>query len=472
MNPKILFYDREDELKFLESRYRTNKFEFLVFYGRRRIGKTALLTHFLKGKPHIYFLADKRGSKANLDRFLELASKVFRDYKPVINNFVDAFKYIRTKTHGKRFVVCIDEFSYLVEKDPDIPSEFQRVVDEVLKRSKIMLILCGSSISMMEKGVLSYRSPLYGRRTGQWKVMPFKLKAFAKCLRKLDIENLIKVYSVFGDVPAYFLCYDQNKSFAENIKGNILTKGSFLYDEGEFLLRQELKEPETYFSILHAMTLTAGLSKLASLANIPAKDTSKYLRKLESIDLVERIHPMIAKRKTRKTLYFIKDSFLNFWFRFVYPNKSELEEGRVNGVFMYIKNDLEKEIHKGFERFCTRLLKEGLLLKSFHFTKIGKQWGRIKGKPKKINTYEIDILAVDEVNKKVLACECKWKDGVNAEEVCNDLLKKIGYVEWHKDRRKEFFAVFAKSFRKKIDVFDGKKVFCFDLEDLKHCLGK
>ena len=467
MHPK--FFNRGEELKFLNNKFKENGFQFIVLYGRRRTGKSELLTNFCRGKKHIYFLCNKKGSESNQSKFLEKAAKAFNDFKPDLDSFEDTFAYIAKKAGKEKFIVCIDEFSYLVEKDQAIPSVFQSIVDENLKNTNIMLILCGSSISMMEKGVLSYKSPLYGRRTGQWKLKPFKLREFCKVFKGLGIEEMIKTYSVFSDIPAYFLQYNKDKSLEQNIKEKILTKGTYLYDEGEAVLREELKEPEAYFDILEAMTMVAKPSKIANLARTNARDLPKYMKKLESLDIVERVVPVTEKARTKISLYFIKDNFLNLWFRFVYPNKSELEERRIDEVFELIQEKLDKEIQKTFEKFCLRLIKEKVVLKNHFFTKIGKQWGKIKGKPKGQNTYEIDLVALNEKTKEILFAECKWKKGVNAEKALAELKEKAAFVQWNNQKRKEHYAIFAKSFKKK---FKEKGIHLYDLKDLEKALKK
>ncbi|MCD6247311.1 MAG: ATP-binding protein [Candidatus Diapherotrites archaeon] len=470
MYPK--FFNRKEELEFLESKYKERGFQLIVLYGRRRVGKSELLVRFCRDKKHVYFLCNKKGTESNLSRFVEKASKAFNDFKPDLNTFEDAFEYIRKKTGERRFIVCIDEFSYLVEKDPAIPSVFQSAIDECLKDSNIMLVLCGSSISMMEKGVLSYKSPLYGRRTGQWKLKPFKLCEFCRAFRTLPMEEIVKIYSVFGDIPAYFLQYDKKKSFEWNIKEKILTKGAYLYDEGEILLREELREPEAYFDILKAMTLAAKPGKIANIAGLNARDLPKYIKRLASLEIVERITPVTEKARTKSSLYFIRDNFLNFWFRFVYPNKSELEERRVDEIFELIREKLDKEIQKAFERFCLKAIKERAVFREFFFTKIGRQWGKIPKKPKGKNTYEIDLVALNEKSKQILFAECKWQSRVNAERTAKELAEKARYVEWNSGKRKEHYAIFAKSFSKRIEEFEGRPVYCIGLRELEREVKK
>ncbi len=462
-----VFLNRKEELKFLEKKFNERGFQLIIIYGRRRIGKTELLAKFCENKEHMYFLANKRGSEHNARKFAKQVAQMFKEYPPEINNFYDAFSYLIRRVDRRRFVVVIDEFAYLVEKDEAIVSEFQEIVDVLLKKTNIMLILCGSSIGMMEKGVLSSKSPLYGRRTGTWKVTPFKIKDLFKYF-SVPLEKFIYIYSIFGNLPAYFILYDKSKDIWQNVKEKILTKGEFLYNEGRILLKEELRDPETYFDVLHAMTIASKPSKIANIANVNAKDLRKYVAHLEELNIVERLWPITLKReKTKHTLYIIKDNFLDFWFRFVYPNLSYLEERRVEEVLKKIKDEINLKIRKDFEKFCKDLLIEGIVLKDFMFTKIGKQWGKVRDLPPGKNVYEIDIVALNESTKQILFAECKWQSNVNAKKITKELAEKSKYVDWCNEERKEYFAIFAKSFSKKIDEYKGRKVFCYDLRDLE-----
>ncbi|MBI5066297.1 ATP-binding protein [Candidatus Woesearchaeota archaeon] len=456
------FLNRTEEMNFLKESYNKKGFQFLVFYGRRRVGKSELLTNFCVSKPSLYFLANTRGTRQNIERLTELAAKHFGDFKPELKNFHEFFEYLINKTKNERFIVCIDEFSYLLEKDPDLASDFQIIIDMLLKKSNLMLILCGSSISMMEKGVLSAKSPLYGRRTGQWKVNPFKIKEVYKYFKEIDFEDFVKIYCIFSNIPAYFLVYDKNKNIFLNIHEKILSKGAVLYREGEFLLKEELKEPDTYFDILKAISNVPKPSKIANQAAVNQKDLPKYTKNLLSIELVEKVNPpTVKKEKTKTTFYFIKDNFINFWFKFVYPNISLLEEGRNEEILSLIKNNFEEYISKLFENFCKKIIEEKIIFEHTNFTKISKWWQKDK---------EIDIIALNQDSKEILFCEFKWKENVNAEEIMKELIEKTKFVEWNNNSRKESFAIFAKSFKKKIKEFNNKTIYCFDLKDLEKML--
>ena len=240
------FVDREKEINLLEKEYREKRPSFFILYGRRRVGKTELLIKFIKNKPGIYFLSTTEGDFHNIKAFQEKLSETMGSYIKHINikDWYALFKILtenlkfKTITKTKKFVIVIDEFSYLIHSNPNIPSIFQKIWDEILSKENVMLILCGSSIGIMENEVLGYRSPLYGRRTSQLELQPLEFKYLKEFFPTYSAEDLIKVWFVVGGIPEYLLKLNPKLSFWDNIKENVLYKGSYLYKECEFLFAQ------------------------------------------------------------------------------------------------------------------------------------------------------------------------------------------------------------------------------------------
>lgn len=438
------FIDRETELDFLTQKYKEGLRQLIVIYGRRRVGKTELIINFASNHPHLYFLADKRGTESNAKRFAKIAADYFSDLPPEVKNFDEVFRYLTKRIKGREpLIVIIDEFSYLVEKDSSIPSVFQLIWDEILKKSNLFLILCGSSLSMMYKGVLSYKSPLYGRRTGDWELSPLKFKDVLKFFPKLFISRVIEIFSVAGNIPAYLNEFTDRVNLWENIKNKILTKGAVLYREPEILLREEVREPATYLSILEAMGKNAKLSEIASASHLPAKDLPKYLNILQNqMKIVERKIPVTEKR-SKKALYYIKDWFFKFWFKYVFPNLSLLEEGKAEEVLADIKKQFNSHISFAFEEICREAVQN--LFPSYQ---IGSWWGAYQDPQGTRKVAEIDIVGLNPKEKVLLIGECKWKDKVDAEKTLAELKAKAQIIPWFKAERKEKYLLFAKSFSK------------------------
>ena len=426
--------NREAELEWLTSHLIENERQLLVLYGRRRVGKTTLVTTALDSLdiPAVYYLCNERGSTHNAEQFATHCADVFDDIAPAVDGFVDAFEYVKNRTEGP-FVVALDEFSYLVSDDETIPSVFQTIVDDVLEGTDISLILFGSSISMMEDGVLSYQSPLYGRRTGQWELAPLSFADSRKFFPNDDIETQIEAYSVVGGVPAYLEQFDANQSLMSNIEAHVLSKGEFLYEEPEFLLRQELREPATYMAILEA--IADGATRVTEIANDIGKDASsisRYLKNLTKLSLIEKETPVTDP--DGRGVYRIEDDFLRFWFRFVAPNRSTLEQGRTTSVRETITDSLPTHTSLTFESVCRQAVRTS----SFPVTcsRVGRWW---------YGGEEIDIVGLNPQSETLLVGECKWTNTAVGTGLLTDLERLVPEVRWGSDERTVHYALFSRS---------------------------
>lgn len=465
------FINRNTELEFLERKYNSHGSQLIILYGRRRVGKTELIKQFCKGKNSIYFLGDKRGTLLNLERFAEKAAAHFDDIVPRVESFYDLSKYLLRHTSNKKYIIVIDEFSYLIERDDTIPSVFQVIWDEFLKDKDIMLILCGSSISMMVEGTLTQKSPLYGRRTGQWMLETLKAHHVPQFHEGIDIVKGIEFYSILGGVPLYILEFDPEKNAFENIDEHILTKGEFLHEEIESLLKEEIREYYLYISIFEAIAKgRRRLVEISDYSKIPQKDMPKYVTTLMKLELIGKEHPVTEKIGSKKTRYYIKDNFFRFYFRYVHPNKSDIESGHSDKVLKLIEKDFDTFVGAEFENIVKDLFKSpDINVKlPFSYNIIGRQWGKIKAAPKGKNTYEIDIVALNDDTKNIAFIECKWKtlSENDAIGILNDLMAKSNFILWNNDNRTEYYGLVAKRIEGK-SALRKKGFIVFDLDDIR-----
>ncbi|MFQ5620486.1 MAG: ATP-binding protein [Candidatus Nanoarchaeia archaeon] len=455
----LKFINRDEELGFLKKRHKQGKYELIVIYGRRRVGKTELIKHFIKDYTALYFLCDKSGTEKNINRLKKRIAQILNE--PIIetNDLEEIFDYLAKK---KNIILIFDEFSYLVEKDKSIPSIFQRTIDEVCKKNNMFIILCGSSISMMEKGVLSYKSPLYGRKTAHIKLQQIQIKYFPKAFPKNTLEKNIEFYSIVGGVPFYFERLDDKKSIKENIIEHILSKTGELYEEIDFLLKEELREPDIYKSIL--LAIAQGNTKTAEIANksgIKVQDIDRYLKVLISLGIIKREIP-ITENKSKRSIYIIDDNLFSFWFKFAEPYKSDLEINELDLALKNFKKKFTNYVGIQFEDIVKKEITRKT--KIMEIEKIGKWWGhhREKGERKEI---EIDCVGLNNTTKEILLAECKWKQNVDGKKELEKLKNKAQYIKWNKNKRKEHYAIFAKSFK-------TKEANCFDLKDIEKMLKK
>ncbi|WP_048056155.1 ATP-binding protein [Pyrococcus sp. ST04] len=425
-----MFVNRKRELEFLERKWKEKGAQLIIIYGRRRIGKTMLLKEFLKGKKGVYFLAtaDSMGEnvKELAEKFSELAGK---EYFREVRDFGRLFRYLAEEIGNEKVAIVLDEFQYLMSLEPGILSALQKVWDEHLKGTEIFLVLCGSSIGMMER-IMEYKSPLYGRRTGQWKVEPFDIKAIAEMFPERSMEEVVKIYAVFGGVP-FYLDLVKNLSVEKAIREKVLRKGEVLYEEPEFLLREELREPRVYKLILKGLALGyETLGELMSFTGLERGNISKYLDVLERLDLVGYELPYGKRKRGR---YYIKDNFFAFWFRFVYPNLGDLELGLVDEVWERVERDLNAYYGKMFEKLIREMLRLRIL--DFGQKKVARWWH--KGE-------EID--AIVELKDSLLFVEIKWSElkRKDAERILEKLKEKAERFEG-----KKRFLLIAKKIKKK-----------------------
>jgi len=274
------FIDREEELGFLESQAASSRAELVVLYGRRRVGKTELLRRFCAGRPHVFFVAARSTSEQLLRDFARCLSEVPDSPLPpgtVPDSWPSAFQLLALLGRDRRFLVVLDEFPYLLEADPAIPSYLQNLWDTTLRRTRLMLVLCGSSVSVMESEVLGQASPLYGRRTAQWHLRPLSYRDAAAFFPRYSPEDRLKAYGVLGGMPAYLEQFDPDRSLADNVVDRVLRRGAMLYEEAYFLLQAELREAARY----HAALTALGGGALATTRS-PAPSSARRPREVPS----------------------------------------------------------------------------------------------------------------------------------------------------------------------------------------------
>ena len=457
-----IFINRYNELKMLENRFKDKKSEFLIIYGRRRVGKTELIKRFYKDKLHLYYLCSRENDSLQLQKLVKRTADFFNEREPVINSWEEFFSYLKEKSN-KRLIVVIDEFPYMVEKNNAIPSLFQLGWDEYLKDSKIFLILLGSSISMMES-LLGYKSPIYGRRTGQIEVNPLKIKDSFKFFPKYDIDKKIEAYSIIGNIPMYLLEFDDSKSIINNIRDNMLRADAILYKEPLFLLREELREPGIYITILENIAdKPIKMSELSTKTNIEVTKLPKYLKILQELKFVKKLTKVTEKKvKTKNTLYTINDNFFRFWFKFINPNLSDIEGGDKEKVINIIKSELNSFVGKSFENICKEFLIDNKSILPFNFSRIGVWWGYYR-EGKKREEVEIDLVAVGD--SAIGFFECKWQslNYKKAKEIIHKLIEKAKHVS-HEGNK--YFGLIAKNIKNK-EKLKREGYLVFDLKDFK-----
>jgi hypothetical protein len=434
----MTFYDRGEELDALETAFESPGHAFYVVYGRRRVGKTELLKEFCTDRPHVYFLAAQEAENRQREKFVEQVAGHFDERVPRIDGWDEAFEYLGEKLATEQRVVVIDEFPYLVEGNDSLPSFVQSFVDEQLQDTDSMLILCGSSVSTMESEVLGHESPLYGRRTGQIDLQPFSFQQ-ARNIVSYDVSDAIRSYAVTGGTPMYLSLFDYTRSLAENVRSEVLSPTALLYNEPEFLLRTELRNPARYMSILEAIaTGHTTPNEIAGATGIDAGPLSKYLQTLRRLRLVDREVPVTASAKqSKRSRYRVADEFLRFWFRFVEPNRSSIEEAPDIVFEGTIEPNLPDYVATTFETVSQEAVWAAIRGGQLDpYSKVGRWWYRED---------EIDIVGLAPADDRLLFAECKWTTEPVGHALVESLREKAERVRWGPDTRDERFALFSKS---------------------------
>lgn len=439
------FVDRKQEIALLEREYVSEAASLVVVYGRRRVGKTALLTQFIKEKPAIYFLATEESELMNRQVFQSLAAEYLDDAllgEAVLSRWEPIFERLVQSIRQERLVIVLDEFQYIGKSSPAFLSVFQRIWDQCLCKANVMVVLCGSLISMMMSQTLSYDSPIYGRRTAQLRLRPVCFEYYADFFAKdMARDQLVSYYSVTGGIPKYIEMFRRAGALEQGIQDCVLDPGSFLYDEPNFLLQREVADVGSYFSIMRA--IAAGNHKLSKIATVlQQKQTSipRYLRVLIDLNLLEREVPVTESNpeKSKRGVYKIRDPFLAFWFQFVYPSRSYLESGHQELVLRRIQqNFIDNRVSFIYEDICReRLWKmsaEGDL--PCLLNKVGRWWDNAGN--------EIDVVGLAEDEGVLVLGECKFWQGVVGVNVLQSLECKAALVHWKAEPHKMVYVLFS-----------------------------
>ncbi|MDR0884516.1 MAG: ATP-binding protein [Oscillospiraceae bacterium] len=450
-----MFVGRENELGKLNEMYQSDRFEFAVIYGRRRVGKTTLIREFMRGKRVIFFAASESTARDNL---ISLSRQIGgKNTAPVFADFESALTEIFDRAEKERLVLVIDEYPYLAGSSRGISSVLQILIDHRKETSKLMLVLCGSSMSFMQEQVLGAQSPLYGRRTAQLRILPFTFFDALPFFSGFDAVQKAELYGCTGGIPEYLNKINPQKSVGENIIDLFLTPSGHFFEEPANLLKQELREPATYNAIIEAIAHGASrLNEIATKTGIESNKCAKYLLSLIALGLVSKEYPY-GETGGRRGIYRLDDPMFKFWYRFVFPNLSAVVNG-LGGIVYQSEVAPQLNAYMGFvfEDICKQFLfllakKEAL---PFGATSFGRWWGT---NPKTKTQEEIDLMSA--AHKDALFAECKWINAAVSEKVYATLKRRS---ELFPHAHKHFY-LFAKTlFDAPLRKHQGVRLFTVD----------
>ena len=415
-----MFYGRDNEIKKLNEIYNSGNFELAVIYGRRRVGKTTLIREFIKGKNTIFFAASESTSEDNL---LSLSRCIGgKNDAPVYQDYESALSALFDKGADERLIFVIDEYPYLAESHKAISSLLQIAIDHNRDNTKIMIILCGSSMSFMENQVLGYKSPLYGRRTAQFKILPFNFFESLSFFNGFSTIDKAVLYGVTGGIPEYLNKVNPSKDVRANIIDLFLTPSGHFFEEPTNLIKQELREPSTYNVIVESIASGASrLNEIATKSKLESNKCAKYLSSLISLGLVRKEYPY-GETVSKRSIYRLEDNMFRFWYRFVFTNISAITVGMGDAVY---DNEVAPQLNAYmgliFEDICKQWFFEQAKQNAlpFFIGSVGRWWGTDARTRRQV---EIDLMAVKQDN--AIFAECKWKNAAVDIDVLDDLKQK------------------------------------------------
>lgn len=438
-----MFVGRESELHSLERAYAKGGFQMAVIYGRRRVGKTTLIDEFVRDKPTLYFTAQQKTTRQNLELFSAAAYEAFSlpASLPAFATWNDALSFIVEKVRSwegpRPLVFVFDEFPYAAESDPSLPSVLQSAIDHGFAQANAMLILCGSNEGFMEGEVLGSKSPLYGRRTMQLRLLPFDYLDAARMLPGVSDEELVAYYATFGGTPYYLSQIDTGQTYAENVSELFFDRAGLLYEEPLMLLRQELHEPAGYNSVLDAIGSGAtSPSRIADKVGMNPNSVGKYLRSLASLGIIEKLEPLGGGAAAKRAVWTFGDPFFSYWYRFVSRYVGSIEEGAGRAVASYGTSGeaFLTYVGKQFENVCLQWVRRESIAGRLPFAALefGRWWGT---DPHAREEADIDVVAVNSIERELLVGECKWRNSFDESGALRTLMSRAellrGYDRKH-----------------------------------------
>lgn len=461
-----MFYCREDEMRILNQRYEKGNFECIIIYGRRRVGKTALINEFCKGKPTVYFSALNASAQENL----EALSNAIYSYKnpgeitaPVYRSYQDAFYAVTELAKETRLVFVIDEYPYLAKAEQSVSSRLQHIIDHVWQNGQLFFILCGSSMSFMEYQVLGYESPLYGRRTAQLRLQALTYREITAFYPQLKVEEQALLYGITGGIPHYINKLDVEDNLEEALLENLFNTSAYLFEEPENLLKQELREPAIYNSVISAIASGASrLNEISTKVGLESGVCTKYLKVLMELGILKKETP-IAEKPGKKTIYEIDDNFFRFWYRFIPGNMSAISANRIRQIYQQaVRQFLSNYMGLIFEKMCREYLLRYAREVPILLQEVGQWWGT---DPKTRKEVQIDIVGIPVEGNAYLIGSCKYKnEKIGVDEL--ELLRRYASI-FRKDAEFYFYIFSKGGFTQQLLKLAGQgQVRLLSLEDI------
>ncbi len=445
------FFGRNRELGLLDKLHQRKTAQFLILYGRRRIGKTALIEQWtrksLQEQDYLYWMATQTSTTNQLRDFSQAILRFIEPETPISSSFSyeswdTALARVAQLSTQHRFVLILDEITYVMQANPEFPSLLQRAWDQTLKNRNIFLILTGSLAGIIQRSALDYQSPLYGRATATLKLRPLSFGALPTLLPAMTTEERVAVYAITGGIPAYLELFDDSQTIIENLSDHFITPTNVMLNDAVFLLREQLDEPRNYMALLEAVANGSHkLTDIAKSAGLERSNANKYLTILRELGYIERVVPATVQHpeRSRRGRYVFTDAYLRFYFRFLRPYLGDIERGRFNRVINLLNDHLTDFIGTyTFEELCQEWLDEKADRAElpFELDRVGSHWSKAA---------QIDIVGINWRTKQILFGECKWGRQTVGSSVIDKLVAQSAKAIPGKGNWQQGYIIFSRS---------------------------
>lgn len=445
------FFGRNKELALLDKLYQRAGAQLLILYGRRRIGKTSLVEQWTKNRleesGYLYWMATQTSTTNQLRDFSQTILRFIEPDAPIspifsYESWEIALARVAQLAGERRFVLILDEITYVMQANPELPSLLQRAWDHLLKGSNLFLILTGSLAGIIQRSALDYQSPLYGRATARLKLQPLSFGTLRVLLPAMTTEQRVAVYAITGGIPAYLELFDDTDNIIQNLREHFITPTNVMLNDAVFLLREQVEEPRNYIALLEAIANGSHkLTDIAKLAGLERSNANKYLTVLRELGYIERIVPATVQRpeRSRQGRYVFTDAYLRFYFRFLRPYIGDIERGRFNRVINLLRDHLADFIGMyTFEELCREWLNEksdrGEL--PYFLDRVGSHWSK---------EAQIDVVGINWRTKQILFGECKWGRQPVERKVINKLVTQSEKALPGKGNWQQAYIIFSRA---------------------------
>jgi Predicted ATPase (AAA+ superfamily) len=425
------FIGRLKELSKLNDLFSDPESKSVAIYGKRRVGKTALIKEFCKGKRAIFFTCLEISEQSNIESMHIVLSSLTNEKIPEFKSFLTVLETLKKMDYPEKTVIILDEFPYLAGAAKYVPSALQAFIDHVLPTINAMLIISGSSIHSMKREISDMDRPLFGRFENRMEIKPLSYLECREFHPTMSDEDYLRTYMTVGGIPYYHKIMKES-SYEDCVLRNFLKENSPLYDEITGIIGRELSPIITFTDIIKS--IADGINRISDIANkigISLKLCRTYIDELISLDIVEQVN--LVANSPKRPVFYIKDPIIGFYFAVVQKNIGLINTMRPKEIYTQIFNDIDTLMGHSFEGLC----KEYIVM-NYSCRNVGTWRGRAG-----TENVDIDIVAeiIENDNNVALLCECKFRKRITKIDAYSTLKQRSKFISGYNNVRYIIFSL-------------------------------